>query len=321
MGVDRAAAPSRVRGLRRLVAATEIAVPAFFLHRGNQLAAAISYRVLFAIVPFLALALSLVHLVLAPEQEADLDDWLAGLAPGGRELEASIARALSTTGTVASITGLVALVGLLWTASGMAASIRSALGVVWEHEHRPPFLRGKLVDLLLVFVGVGVLLTAFVASVSVQVLTTFGTEIAEALDLERVDVTVLGAVGQSLATLLVTIAALLVLYRVASGARSARELLPGAIVGGVGMHLAVLGFSLYVQLVAGFEEIYGALGGIFGFLFLVYLVASALVIGAEVVGAWSLAAQPKVPSGLGQPLGRRLVDAARSLVFPQSPRS
>ena len=325
MGADARVAPPRataprVRGLRRLLAATEIAVPAYFRHRGSQLAAAISYRVLFAIVPFLALALSLLHLVLGPEQEAEIDEWLAGLAPGDQELEASLARALSSTATVASITGLVALVGLLWTSSGMATSIRLALGVVWGDDQRPPFLRGKLVDLVLVFVGVGVLLSAFVASVSAQLLTRFGTEIAEALDLERVDVTVLGAIGQSLASLLVTIAALLVLYRVASGSRSVHELLPGAIVGGVGMHLAVLGFSLYVDLVAGFEEIYGALGGIFGFLFLVYLVASALVIGAEVVGAWALAAQPKLLSGPRQPLGRRLVEAARSLVFPQSPR-
>jgi membrane protein len=310
------AAPPRVRGLRRLLAATAIAVPAFSRHRGSQLAAAISYRVLFAIVPFLALALSLLDLVLGPEQEADIDDWLAGLAPGDDALEASLASALSSTGTVASITGLVALAGLLWTSSGMAASMRSALGVVWEHDQRPPFLRGKLVDLVLVFVGVGVLLTAFVASLAVQLVTTFGTEIAEALDLERVDVTVLGTIGQSLATLLVTIVALLVLYRVASGTRSVRELLPGAIVGGVGIHLAILGFSLYVDLVAGFDEIYGALGGIFAFLFLVYLVASALVIGAEVVAAWALAAQPKVPSGHEQPLGRRLLDVARSLVAP-----
>ena len=43
---------------------------------------------------------------------------------------------------------------------------------------------------------------------------------------------------------------------------------------------------------AGFEEIYGALAGLFGFLFLVYLVASAIVFGAEVVRAWPEAALP-----------------------------
>ena len=56
-----------------------------------------------------------------------------------------------------------------------------------------------------------------------------------------------------------------------------RELLPGAIVGGIAVHLAIIGFSVYLGLMAGFEEIYGALGGLFGFLFLVYLVSSAIV--------------------------------------------
>ena len=309
----------RVRGLRRLVAATTIAVPSFFRHRGSQLAAAISYRVLFAIVPFLALALALLDIVLSAETEAEIDEWLAGLAPGDDELEASIARTLANTGTVASITGLIALVGLLWTASGMAGSIRMALSVVWEEPQRRPFVRAKLLDLALVFLGVALVLAAFVASVAVQVLTSFGTEIAERLGLEGVDVSVLGAVGQSLATLAITIAALLVLYRLSPEAPSFRALLPGAIVGGLGAHFAILGFSLYLQLVAGFE-VYGALGGLFGFLFLVYLVASAIVVGAEVVAAWSQAAVPREPEGPPLSLRERIVAAARGLVTGQRSR-
>ena len=319
MGREAGPAPSDaverpVRGLRQLVAATAIAVPAFFRHRGTQLAAAISYRVLFAIVPFLALALALLDLVLTAEAEARIDQWIAGLAPGGGDLEESIARVLANTGTLASVTGLIALGGLLWTASGMAGSIRMALAVVWEEEQGRPFVRAKLVDLALVFVGVAVVLAAFVANVSMQVLTTFGTEIADWLGLERVDVGVLGSLGQSLAALAVTIGALLVLYRLAPNTPSFRALLPGAIVGGVGAHLAILGFTLYLDLVAGFE-VYGALGGVFGFLFLVYLVSSAIVIGAEVVAAWPHAARPKAPpEGPPRPLLRRLVDAARGLV-------
>jgi YihY family inner membrane protein len=313
------AAERPVRGVRRLLAATTIAVPSFFRHHGTQLAAAISYRVLFSLVPFLALALSLLDLVLNSETEMRIDEWLAGLAPGDDELEKSIARTLANTGTLASITGFVAFVGLLWTASGMAASIRIALGVVWDDEQGRPFLRGKLVDLGLVFLGVAVVLAAFVANVAMQLLTTYGSEVADWLGLERVDVSVLGALTQSLAALAVTIAALLVLYRLAPTAPSVRELLPGAIVGGLGAHLAIVGFSAYIALMSGFD-VYGALGSIFGFLFLVYLVASAIVVGAEVVAAWPLAARPKVATEPPQPLLRRVLGAARGLVSG-APRS
>ena len=307
-----------VRGVRRLLAATLIAVPAFYRHRGTQLAAAISYRVLFSLVPFLALSLSLLDLVLSSETESRIDEWLAGFAPGDDELEDSIARALANTGTVASITGLVALAGLLWTASGMAASVRLALAVVWEEDQARPYVRAKLVDLALVFVGVALVLAAFVANVSMQLLTTYGAELADKLGLERVDARTLGAVGQSLAALAITIAALLVLYRLSPNGPPLRELLPGAIVGGVAAHLAILGFSLYVGLMAGFEELYGTLGGLFGFLFLVYLVASSVVVGAEVVAAWSPAALPREPEGPPMTVRERIVDAARSLV--RSPR-
>ena len=108
--------------------------------------------------------------------------------------------------------------------------------------------------------------------------------------------------------------ALLVLYRLAPNGPTVRELLPGAIVGAVAVHLAILGFSVYLGLVAGFEEIYGALGGLFGFLFLVYLVSSAIVIGAEVVAAWPEAAKPREPDGPPQSLRERVVGAVRGLV-------
>jgi membrane protein len=302
-----------VRGLRRLVAATTIAVPAFFRHRGTQLAAAISYRVLFSLVPFLALALSLLDLVLSSKAETRVDEWLAGLAPGDNELEASIARTLANTGTVASITGVVAIVGLLWTASGMAASIRLALAVVWEQPQGRPFVRAKLADVFVVFVGVALVLGAFVANLTLQLVTTYGAELADRLGLERVDARVMSSVGQTLVTLGMTVAALLILYRLAPDAPSVRALLPGAVVGGIAVQLAIVGFSIYVGLVAGFEAIYGALGGVFGFLFLVYLVASCIVIGAEVVAAWEKAAHTREDGGPPKTVGEHIGDAVRGL--------
>ena len=161
---------------------------------------------------------------------------------------------------------------------------------------------------------------AFVANLSTQLLTNYGAELADRLGLERLDARMLGTVGQTLAALAITIGALLVLYRLAPNGPTVRELLPGAIVGAVAVHLAILGFSVYLGLVAGFEEIYGALGGLFGFLFLVYLVSSAIVIGAEVVAAWPEAAKPPEPDGPPQSLRERVVGAVRGLVSaPQDP--
>ena len=157
--------------MRRLVAATTIAVPSFFRHRGSQLAAAISYRVLFAIVPFLALALSLVASFLSDDTERQIQEWIAGLAQGDDQLEASLSRMLESTAATASLAGVVALVGLLWTpvAWGRPFARRSR----WSGKcsDRPSYLRGKLVDLALVFLGVALVLAAFVANVAMQFVT------------------------------------------------------------------------------------------------------------------------------------------------------
>jgi uncharacterized BrkB/YihY/UPF0761 family membrane protein len=135
-------AASPVRGIRRLVGTGMIAVPSFFRHRGTQLAAAISYRVLFSLVPFLALALSLLDLVLTAEAEKNIDEWLASLAPGDANLEESLTRILSSTGTAASITGIVALAGLfgfLFLVYLVASAIVFGAEVVraWPEAARP----------------------------------------------------------------------------------------------------------------------------------------------------------------------------------------
>ena len=88
----------------------------------------------------------------------------------------------------------------------MAASVRLALAVVWEEGQPRPYLRAKLLDLVLVFCGVGLMLAAFVANVTLQLVTSYGTEIADRLGLTRFDGEALGTLGQTATTLALTIA-------------------------------------------------------------------------------------------------------------------
>jgi membrane protein len=295
-------APRRSRA-RRLVAATAIAFPAFFRHSGSQFAAAISYRVLFSLVPFVALVVSLADLLLPDSQSRRLDEWIHGLSPVSGELSGSLERTLSQGGSAASITGLVALAGLLWSASAMAASIRATLLVVWGADRGRPYLRGKLVDLGLVLLGIAFVLAAFVVNVGVQLATTLGIELADEVGLDGLDGGMFAVVG-------------LVLYRLpAPTGRPFRELLPGALVGALGAQLAIVGFSIYVGTIADFDAIYGALSGIFGFLFLVYLIAATIVIGAEVAAAWPIAGEPALAAAPPVGIRSRIVLAARGLVL------
>ena len=148
---------------------------------GGQRAAAISYRVLFSLIPFVALLVSVLELVLPESAQQDVVSWLVGVASLPDELAQSVDAAVKDAGPPASATGAIALAALIWAASGMMASVRSAFQAVWGSAAYRPYLRGKLLDFVLVL-GAGVLVvSAFGLSIVVQVVTETSSEIAEEL--------------------------------------------------------------------------------------------------------------------------------------------
>jgi membrane protein len=95
-----------------------------------------------------------------------------------------------------------------------------------------------------------------------------------------------------------------------------RDVVPGAVVAAVGVHLASAGFSIYLSRFGGFNNVFGPLGAILAFLLLVYAVAAILLLGACVAAAWpETATEPTGEEEEAVPLRTRLVRAARGLVI------
>jgi membrane protein len=268
----------------------------------GQRAAAISYRVLFSLVPFVALLISVLELVLPETTQEDVVSWLVGVASLPEEFDESVDAAIEDAGPPASATGAVALVGLIWAASGMMASVRSAFRAVWGSEANRPYLRGKLLDLALVLGAV------------VQVVAKASSDIAEELGRGESATAGVGSLAQLGASLTLAFLTFALLYRVVPSVPTRiREVVPGAIVAAVGVHLASWGFSIYLGRFGGFDDVFGPLGTILAFLLLVYFVAAVLLLGACVAAAWP---QTAVEPVAGEPvaLRSRLVRAARGLV-------
>ena len=284
---------------------------------GGQRAAAISYRVLFSLVPFVALLVSVLELVLPEGTQESVVSWLVDVASLPDELADSVDAAVEDVGPSASVTGAVALAVLIWGASGMMASVRSAFQAVWGSEAGRPYLRGKLLDLVLVL-GAGVLVvTAFGLSLVVQVVTESSSEIAEALGRGESATAGLGALAQLGASLTLAFLAFSLLYRVVPPVPTRfREVVPGAAVAAVGIHIASAGFSIYLRHFGGFDDVYGPLGAVLAFLLLVYVAAIVLLLGACVAAAWPETATepPEQAEEEPVPLRSRLVRAARGLV-------
>ena len=280
----------------------------------GQRAAAISYHVLFSLVPFLAVLLTVLDLVLPESTHDRVVNWLVGTAQLPIDVSTSVEGAIQQAGTPASVAGAIALAGFIWAASGMMGAIRLAFTAVWGGEVGRPYLRGKLLDGALVL-GAGLLiLTAFGLTIVVQVATATSTKIVA----ESASASVQPAGSErwrsSAPRSRWSSPAFALLYRVVPPVPiRLLDVLPGAAFATVGVHLAVAGFSIYLDRFANFDDIYGPLGAVLAFLLLVWVTAAILLVGACVAAAWPVAAHPG-PDPRRNTLTARLARAAKGLV-------
>jgi membrane protein len=250
-------------------------------HASSELAAALAYRILFALVPFIALLAALVEPLLSSQARADLVDWMLGAFPGAT-VQAGVEQELASTGAITSVAGIVAFGTLAWTASGMTRSLRVALAVVWETHEPPTFVRAKLRDLAALGVLAALLLAVFGLSLAAQIALQAGADTAEAIGFTGAGV--LARVVELTLTLGATFAALVLVYRLAAPVRPAmRDVWRGALATAVAIDVGLAAYAFYLVQLASFDTIYGPLGAVLAFLALLYVAAVCLLFGAELV--------------------------------------
>ena len=262
---------------------TEI-LAAFSRHAGSQFSAAIAYRVLFSLVPFVALLLTILDAFLPSSRREQFVDWLFGELPG-TELEATVDRTLAESGASAPIVGLIALAFLLWGASGMMASFRIAFRVIWGRDSGPAFVRSKLRDFAIVGLAGALVVCAFGLSVIVRLVVETGSDLSGALGWTggATAVSTLAEIGTST---LVVFAALLALYRFVPPVTMPLALLwPSALAAAIAFEVTVYGYAVYATRFSNFSSVYGPIGAVLAFLLLVYLLAAIVLLGAETAAA------------------------------------
>jgi membrane protein len=255
---------------------------AYGRHDGSLLAAAIAYRVLFSVVPFVALLLSVLDLVLPDEPRDRFSDWLFGVFPG-QDVEESVSRELASSGAQAPLVGVIALVLLLWGASGMMASVRKSFRILWDADARPNYVRGKLRDIAFVALAGALIIGAFALSVVAQVAVDAGAHLSDAIGLSAPLSAIVGF-AQIASTATATFVALVALYRLVPPVRpQLRDVWLPAALTALAFQVAVAAFSVYVAEWADYSTVYGPIGAVLAFLLLVYILASMLLLGAELV--------------------------------------
>ena len=291
--------PGLLRRARRafdhLVRALSCAIAEYGRDRGPQLSAAIAYRVLFSLVPLATVLVSIASLLLQDEQRrADLTEYLLDAFPLAEEAGIDIEQYLTDIPTSAGIAGLVSIAVLVWAASGMMGAIRVGVTTAIGGQAGRPYLRSKLVDLVLVVALGALLVGSFGLSIAANAVTKWSGSVADALT--PIGLGRGGALGVIVA-LLLTFSILLLSYRYLPVSRPTwRQTLVPAALAALASEVVKVGFSFYLATVATYDVVYGSLGSLFAFLFVVYLEASVFLLGAELTYAWPRTAEPGPPA-------------------------
>lgn len=254
-----------------------------------QLAAAISYYVLFALFPLLIFLTGIMGIVLQNSNlEDDIVKAVLDFVPlsedqGRADIETAVR---DVSGGASGIIGLIGLVGTAWAGSNMFAVIRRAINHAYDLDAHRPFVQQKLIDLALV-VGVGFFFLASIAATAfLRVVREFSADLGPLGELAD-NTGFLWDVGSLLIPLTLSFLAFLVLYWIVPNQTLLpHDVWPGALVAAVLFEAGKFGFSIYLETIGQSNAVFGALGGIAIFLFWVYVSSNIMLFGAEIASEY-----------------------------------
>ncbi|MDQ3867441.1 MAG: YihY/virulence factor BrkB family protein [Actinomycetota bacterium] len=244
-------------------------VEKFVADRGTHLAAMIAYFAVLAFVPLLFLALALVGFAGEPSEGSYLIEQLRRSFPA-----ASVDRLVTVVDEVRDSSaelGIVGGVGLVWAALGFFSVVESALNVVYGRPNRP-FVRQKLIVLALTAAALVVLFVALV-------LSSVGVGLAK--NTAYVGGALAYVYGIAISTALLLGSAWCIYTLLTNEPLRWRETLPGALFAAFALEASFQLLPLFVHAAAGLIALQ-AFGGLALLLFWIYLMANAVVLGAEI---------------------------------------
>lgn len=257
----------------------------FVSDRCTQMAAAIAYGVLFAIIPMAALAVATFGLLLElPGIRELVIERILENVPLRAGLVVDGIRAVSTATQPLTILGVI---GLVWIAVGMVGVVRDALNVAWGVRNRRHPIRQKWFDLVSML-GLGFLM-------GVSILGTVALHAAQQASLRALGTTAIRidlfweATGLVFPGIISFIAFLFVYRYLPNVKHGFGDVWPGALIASVLFETAKHGFAWYVSSVGRVTLIDGALGAVLLFLVWVYVSALILLLGAEMASVYEKA--------------------------------
>jgi membrane protein len=239
-------------------------------------AAALAYRLIFSIFPFLIFLTALLGFLGAPQFFTWMRDQAAYLLP--QQAMDAVENVLSELQTPQGGLMSVGIALAIWSASAGVLGTMDALNVAYEVKERRPMWKRILVAILYTFALAIMLIVAAALMISGPAFLTWLTHY---VGLDQLFITIWAWIRWPIAVFLLMLAVALVYWAAPNVKQPFRFITPGSVLAVTIWVAASLGFGFYVQNFADYNQTYGSLGAVIILLFYFYLSAAVLLFGAE----------------------------------------
>jgi membrane protein len=240
------------------------------------LSSGIAFALLLCLIPLLLLVLALIGTYLFSDQEVlnhiskYLEDMFPSLDPRIRE---SILRIVQDR----RIFGILGIGGLLWTSTWVFSSLRSALNIIFRVEKGRSRLRGKAVDLFMLFLAGTLLLMSMALSSVITLLQGYLFKFP--LDIGFIFHPIL----KYLIPFLFTFCMFFLIYKIAPNKRIHSVIaLKATFVASILWEVAKQLFGWYILHLGRFSVLYGSLSTLAIFLLWIYYTSAIFLLGGEI---------------------------------------
>lgn len=279
-------------------------------HRIMSLAAGVTYYSLLAIFPAIAALVALYGLFSDPLTIARHLDQLSGFLPGGAidVAREQLTRVASRGSQTLGLTFLIGLGVSLWSANAAMKSLFDTLNIVCDEEEKRGFLKLNAISLAFTIGGVFFVLAALGSIVVIPVILNY-VGLSDIVDL-------LLRVGRWPAMYLILTFALAVIYLYGPDREAPRWrwITWGSAIAAM-FWLAVSAlFSWYAASFGNFNETYGSLGAVIGFMTWLWISAMVILLGAEIDAAIEHQTISDTHTGLPKPVATPAARRADAVV-------
>ena len=265
-----------------------------------SVAAGVTFYVLLAIFPAIAALVSCYGLVADAGIINDQIASLQGVLPSGAlEIVGEQVKRITAKGdTALGLTFFTSIALSLWSANGGMKAVFDALNVVYEEKETRNFLWLNLRSLAFTAGALLFVVFALVAIVVLPAIFAFVglSEKAWYIALLRWPALLVAVLGGL---------ALLYRYGPSRDAPRWRWVTWGSTIAGVLWLIASLAFSWYVSNFGSYNETYGSLGAVVGFMTWIWLSTTIVLVGAEINAEMEHQTEVDTTVGKPEPLGTR----------------